>query len=277
MNPAEQGPRVPARSAATRLEVVARQPRGSARPTPLVLVHGAWHGAWCWEDFQSYFAERGYASSALNLRGHGNSEGRQRLRWIRAAEYLDDIAQIAEGLPQPPVLIGHSAGGYLLQRYLESRSAAGVVLLASVSSRGALKLFLRMYLRHPLQAAKTNLTLESFHLVGRPGIARETFFSAGVAPEAFDRHFARLQSESYLYGLDMAFRAPRPELARKVPMLVLGAEDDVVISQDEVRETAAAFGTRAELFPGMAHDMMLEKDWQKVAERIAGWLQEHEL
>jgi non-heme chloroperoxidase len=60
-------------------------------------------------------------------------------------------------------------------------------------------------------------------------------------------------------------------------MLVLGAEDDVVISQDEVRETAAAFGTRAELFPGMAHDMMLEKDWQKVAERIAGWLQEHDL
>ncbi len=274
---AEQATAVPSQSEARRLEVITKGPHGNARPTPLVLIHGGWHGAWCWDNFQSYFAEQGYASYAVSLRGHGQSEGRERLRWTRAADYVDDVAQVVEPLPRAPVLIGHSAGGYILQKYLEARSAAGVVLLASVSSRGALKLFLRMYRRHPLQAAKANLTLDPFHFIGKPRIAREAFFSPDIPPEKFQEYFARLESESYAYGWDMVLHAPRPERARRVPMLVLGAEDDAVISEDEVRATALAYGTEPEIFPGMAHDMMLDKDWRKVAERIAQWLRERDL
>lgn len=61
------------------LEIISRKPASSARPTPLLFVHGAWHAAWCWaEYFLDYFAAHGYESSALSLRGHGGSEGHNR-------------------------------------------------------------------------------------------------------------------------------------------------------------------------------------------------------
>jgi len=58
----------------------------------------------------------------------------------------------------------------------------------------------------------------------------------------------------------------------RVPMLVLGAEYDTIVSQREIRRTAAVYGAEAEIFAGMGHDMMLEPGWRAVAERIAGWL-----
>ncbi|MEI6778584.1 MAG: hypothetical protein WCK70_16925 [Chloroflexales bacterium] len=48
------------------LEMITRHPDGPAQPTPLLFVHGAWHGAWCWELFLPYFAGLGYT-----LGGHG--------------------------------------------------------------------------------------------------------------------------------------------------------------------------------------------------------------
>ena len=42
------------------LEIISKRPRAKTHPTPLLFVHGAWHGAWCWENFLSYFAEHGY-------------------------------------------------------------------------------------------------------------------------------------------------------------------------------------------------------------------------
>jgi len=58
------------------------------------------------------------------------------------------------------------------------------------------------------------------------------------------------------------------------PLLVLGAENDTVIPPSDVHATAKAYGTRAEILPGLAHDVMLEARWKSVATRIAEWLKE---
>jgi pimeloyl-ACP methyl ester carboxylesterase len=55
-------------------------------------------------------------------------------------------------------------------------------------------------------------------------------------------------------------------------MLVLGATDDGCFTVKEAHATARAYGTEAEIFSGMGHNMMLEPGWQAVAERIVGWL-----
>jgi pimeloyl-ACP methyl ester carboxylesterase len=67
------------------------------------------------------------------------------------------------------------------------------------------------------------------------------------------------------------FRLPKPRLATS-PLLVLGAQDDGTLTNAEVTATARTYGTHAEFFSGMGHNMMLEPGWQAVAERIAGWL-----
>jgi hypothetical protein len=58
---------------------------------------------------------------------------------------------------------------------------------------------------------------------------------------------------------------------------VLGAADDGAVMQDEVRATAHAYGTTAQFFPQMGHNMMLEAGWEDVARNIDCWLTERGL
>jgi pimeloyl-ACP methyl ester carboxylesterase len=260
------------------LEVITRQPASASRSTPLLFVHGAWHGAWCWDEhFLPYFAQHGYAVHAPSLRGHGGSEGRDRIRFHRIADYVADVAQVASSLSTPPVIIGHSMGGLVVQKYLETHSPPAAVLLASVPPAGVLATTLRIATRHPLPFLKVNLTWSLQHLIATPELCREAFFSKNTPDEKLKEHFAKMQNESYLGFLDMmVFALPRPGRV-KTPMLVLGAADDTVFHVDEVQATARAYNTAAGIFPDMAHDMMLEAGWQQVADRILAWLNERGL
>lgn len=118
-----------------KLEILSKHPGESPHPTPLLFIHGMLHGAWCWNvHFLEYFAQHGFDAYAVNLRGHGDSEGRGTLRWTRIADYVDDVANAARQLPGPPVLIGHSMGGFVIQKYLEDCDAPGGVRLSSQES-----------------------------------------------------------------------------------------------------------------------------------------------
>jgi pimeloyl-ACP methyl ester carboxylesterase len=258
-----------------KLEVVVQRPAGSCHPTPLLFVHGYWHAAWCWkEHFLPYFAQRGFTAYALSLRGHGASEGHERLRWTSVADYADDMRQAIGELSSPPVLVGHSLGGLIVQRYLESESVPAAVLMASVPPQGVLRSTLKAMLRHPLAFTKSNLTMSPIHSVGTPTLAQEAFFSSDIGQENLSKYFAQIQNDSYRAYLDMMlFSLPRPKLV-KTPMLVLGAANDTFFTAKEIKATAQAYDTKAEIFPNMAHDMMLDPGWQRVADRIAGWLAE---
>jgi pimeloyl-ACP methyl ester carboxylesterase len=260
------------------LEIITQDPQKNPHPTSLLFVHGAWHGAWCWaEYFLPYFAKHGYASLALSLRGHGASAGRERLRRTRIADYVTDVAQVISRLPKPPILVGHSMGGLIVQKYLETHSASAAVLLASVPVLGVVKTTLRIAMHHPLPFLKANLTWSLYSIIGTPRLTREAFFSRDMPAEQLARYFTRMQDESYPAFWDMlVFSLPRPQKVA-VPLLVLGAANDTIFHPDEVEATARAYHTQAEIFPNMAHDMMLEAGWQSVAERILSWLTERNL
>jgi pimeloyl-ACP methyl ester carboxylesterase len=49
------------------LEVIDKGRCTDAHPVPLLFVHGAWHGAWCWDEhFLDLFADKGYRALAVN-------------------------------------------------------------------------------------------------------------------------------------------------------------------------------------------------------------------
>ncbi len=254
------------------LEVISYQPENKTHAAPLLFVHGAWHAAWCWENFLPYFAEQGYEAHALSLRGHGSSEGHGGLRWHSVRDYVADVAQIAQTLAVPPVVIGHSMGGYVVQKYLESHQATAGVLMASIPVSGILGFGLRLLWRHPWPFLKAHLLLNPWYMIGTPALAHDAFFSPQLPAEEVKRHFARLQSESFRIELDaMLLNLPRPQRVN-APMLVLAAENDQVFTVAEAEKTAQAHGTTAVIFPDMAHDMMLEPGWQQVADQIINWL-----
>jgi pimeloyl-ACP methyl ester carboxylesterase len=255
------------------LEVIDKGACTESHPAPLLFVHGAWHGAWCWDEhFLNFFAERGYRAMALSLRCHGTSSSPKALRWCSIADYLKDVEVVASGLPASPVVIGHSMGGYIAQKYLELHHAPAGVLVAAVPPQGALKFVARLYRRLPWLTTKALVAGNSLPCFGTPQLARAGLFSAGVPDSDVARYAERLQNESQRITLDaMLLHLPRPKRIN-TPMLVLGAELDACFSQKEVHATARAYGTEAEIFPAMAHDMMLEPDWATVAQRIDTWL-----
>ena len=259
-----------------RLEVISKEPTSkNPRPAPVLFVHGLFAGSWCWtEHFTDYFGAHGYSTHALSLRGHGKSEGREGLRWIRLADYVDDVAQVVAQLPAPPVLIGHSYGGAIIQKYLETHTAPAAVLLASVPPQGILLTVLRTARRHPLLFLRANLTLSLYPLVSTPALAREAFFSVSLSEEKVRGYQARMTDESFMGFLDMLFlNLPKPERIT-TPMLVMGAASDAYLRPGQVEATACAYHTQAIIFPNMGHGMMLEEGWEAVAGRIIAWLNE---
>lgn len=258
-----------------KLHVISRHPAERGRPTPLLFIHGMMHGAWCWDvHFLDYFAKHGFAAHAVDLRGHGRSEGRERLRWTRIADFVDDVVSACRPLPNPPVLIGHSMGGFIVQKYLEAHDAAGAVLLSSPAPSGLVGTTMRIARRTPLAFVKVNLTLSLWPAIATPQLAREAFFSADVPDDELRGYWEQMQDESYLALLDMvALDLPKPASVR-TPALVLGAARDNMLAPREIEVTARAYHARCEIIPDVAHDSMLELHWRNVAERILAWLNE---
>ena len=236
------------------------------------------HGAWCWDvHFLDYFTQHGFTAYAVNLRGHGESEGRGRLRWTRIAEYVDDVANAVRQLPGTPILIGHSMGGFVVQKYLEDYDAPAAVLLSSPPPVGLLGTILRIARRRPFLFAKANLTLSLLPVIATPELAREAFFSADLPDEQLRAYWKLMQDESYFAFLDMiALDLPNPAKV-KTPLLILGAERDNMLQPSEIEATARAYHTQSEIIPDVAHNSMLELRWQSVSERIVAWLKERKL
>lgn len=122
-----------------------------------------------------------------------------------------------------------------------------------------------------MELLKSNLLLRLQPFVRTPALARQMFFTPETPQAIVDDFFARLQDESYLAFIGTMVVLPRPRRIQ-VPMLVMGAERDAIFSVAEVRRTARAYRTEAEIFSGMSHDMMLDPDWHKVAERVDSWI-----
>ena len=53
---------------------------------------------------------------------------------------------------------------------------------------------------------------------------------------------------------------------------MLGAEGDRISTPDDVRATAEHHGVGATLVPGLAHMLMLERQWEKPAKELLRWL-----
>lgn len=260
------------------LEVLQQCPRESHRPTPLLFVHGAYVGAWCWDEyFLPYFADRGYNAYALSLSGHGGSNGRDRLNWLSLRDYVADLEQVVATMPYPPVLIGHSMGGLVIQKYLEKHAVPAVVLMASVPPTGLLEMnwwigMTRPQLLHELLLVQAGAA----HYTDYREV-RNALFSPRLPDHQAQRYLSHTQPESQRALWDMNGWDLPVALHKRPPALVLGAGADLLVPRFSVQATASAFATDPEWFEDMAHVMMLDPEWEQAAARIHDWLLERDL
>jgi len=74
-----------------------------------VLVHGQWHGSWCWRKVVPMLEAQGHRVTALDLPGRGGNVND--LAKLTPADYVAAVTQVLDAAPEPVVLVGHSLGG----------------------------------------------------------------------------------------------------------------------------------------------------------------------
>ena len=254
------------------IERVTYTPKRRRFETPILMQHGMWHAAWCWQHWQELFAAWGWETHAYSLPGHGGSPAQRPIRWATLGYYLEFLKEKIERLPRRPVLMGHSMGGALTQWYLKYGSdLPAAVLVAPWTSHNMLPSVLRSTRRDPLGAALCLCTLTSTPMVRSPALAAEMFIHPGALCSPEELH-ARLGPESFLVLAQYNPLLWSPVVRTSIPLLWLAGMADALISEAETRRSAEHYQAEYVAVPGAGHNLMMEKGYRETAETIHQWL-----
>jgi pimeloyl-ACP methyl ester carboxylesterase len=255
------------------LELVTESPTDRVSDRPLLFVHGAYVGAWCWaEHFLPAIADRGYAAHAVSLRGHGESDGP--LACAGLDDFVGDVRRVVEQFDTHPILVGHSMGGVMVQRYLQRYDAPGAALMATIPPQGMAGLTFEFAVRDPTTWFQFGVLQSLGPRLVSPRAMRRALFSPDLPDERADAYARLIQPESPRALAELSGPAVTGRLPSDVPTLVLGAGDDSIIPSWAIESTARAFETEATFVPNVAHALMLDTGWDRAAERLAEWLAE---
>ncbi len=255
---------------------------------PLLLIHGAWLSSRSWEHFAGYFEQRGFAVSAPEWpRKEGDVEelraDADELKGLGLAEIVDHYeAQIRE-LDEPPVLIGHSFGGLIVELLLDRGLGRAGVALSPAPPKGILVLPFSSLkaaapaLAHPSKwHGVVTLTLEEFTY----GFVNT--FSPEDAAAAYER-YAVPETGQIFYEAGFAnfhFNPPTEvhfKNEERAPLLIVGADKDHTVpatlarKQYEKYERSPAKTEYLE-FEGRPHLLMAAEGWEEVAAAVDSWL-----
>ena len=84
-----------------------------------MLVHGAWHGGWCWEKVVPLLEQAGHEVMAPDLPGHG--EDGTPISKLSMQDYAERVVRAVDEAAEPVVLVGHSMGGIVISLVAEAR------------------------------------------------------------------------------------------------------------------------------------------------------------
>jgi pimeloyl-ACP methyl ester carboxylesterase len=258
------------------IEVLVRRPAKASQRPPLLFVHGAYMGAWCWDEhFMPYLAAAGFECRAVSLRGHGGSAGADVLDRAGIADYVDDVATAAAGWERAPVVVGHSMGGIVALHYARACGAAAVILIGCVPPSGVLAASVDLCLRAPDLYAQFVLVQSGQRHWADVRRLSAALFADDMPVARAAGFFRRMGRESQRVLTELSWpyvcgvRAPCD-----VPVAVIGGEGDRLFTADATRAVARWHATQAAILPGLAHTLMLDRRWRDAAEWIAGWLDE---
>ena len=255
------------------LEVRRAQPiaRGGSL-SPVLLIPGAYHGAWAFEDnLMPYLSSKGFDVYAMSLRGHGASGGARHVESAGFGDYVADVLTVMAELPGAPVLIGHSLGGLLARRVAEQADVRAVVLMASPTPRSMREAAMRLLTRFPLPMIKFALTGNPDHVYRNGDVLRGLLFDGARQP-AVNAAIARMlaERESRHIVADVQTLEFKPS---QVPVLAIGGDADIGVPVSALQEAAAFHGGSVKVLPGAAHEFFLMDGWQGAAACIDEWLQ----
>jgi alpha-beta hydrolase superfamily lysophospholipase len=251
-------------------------PLPDARAT-LLVSHGLGEHGGRYAALAADLARRGMQVYAPDHRGHGLSGG-SRGHVARFGEFVRDLeavrAHVAAASPAPMFLLGHSLGGLIAIRHLQSHPEApfrGAVLSAPL-------------LGVAVRAPRWKVAISG--LLSR--IAPRTPFSNAVDPaelSAAEGYAAEYRGDPLVHALitprlytelmgaiQDAFAARHTV---RPPLLVLAPEADRIVLPGAVARWAAECpgDVHVRRYPGFRHESLNERDRHRAVEDVAAWVE----
>lgn len=259
-----------------------RKIRTESYPTPtrsdkaaLLFVHGAYVNSTCWVfNFIPFFQAQGYDCFTVDLSGHGDSEGRERIDDFSLDDYVADVKFALEEIGRPVIVVGHSMGSRVLERFLENGSAAAAIFLSPVPTTGTAGSAMQLLRRFPdfLQNLNAAVNGKTSAKIGE--MMTKIYFSPQVSADEALRFLPMLGPESQQAVTEMALPEIRFNIRRsQLPVLVIGGTDDAVFPASMLHFLANSW--RAEVYraAGAGHMLMLDPQWETIAGHMLAWME----
>ena len=249
------------------LAVREARPRTASRP-PLLFIHGILGGPWYFEGYQRFFAERGYPSHALSLRGRPGSRPVADIGRVSLEEFVTDALEVARAIGRP-IIVGHSMGGLIAQRLAEEGVSDTVVLLSSAPPRGITLMTPRLLLK---QAKHVGTLLRSTPLRPTRSDSDELIFNRMPATMRAELH-AQLVPDSARAARELSLGTVAVDEHRiRCAMLVASGLQDRFVAPRVARQLAVKYGAPCWQYPGNAHFLPMEPGWERIADDVESWI-----
>ncbi|KAJ8607163.1 hypothetical protein CTAYLR_007329 [Chrysophaeum taylorii] len=247
-------------------------------PPRVVLIHGTFHDQRCFEEhWLPYLADNGVEATAVSLRGtRGTSLGK-----VRLGEHVADVAEFL-----PAIVVGHSFGGPVAMELarLRPREVRGLALFCSVPPSGNSGMTWRTLRRSLGEAVLITRGFALKTAAKNSRDAKRLFFSnENVDDDELERYVSWFRDNA-ASSLDLRdFQRNLPSrfadengvatfLNRTMPRLVVGAQNDLVVDEVAVRETAQFLGVDPLIVPDVPHDLMLGARWRPGCDALLAWI-----
>ena len=241
----------------------------------LILLHGWGEHGGRYGELAGWLAERGVSVWALDQRGHGRSPGK-RGHVSRFAQFVSDVAALRKlvgGEEQAPqLLFGHSVGGAVVLRYLETapEGLAGAIVSSPFLAfamavppwkRALARILLDLYPALPVATGLNVAHLSTDPAVGQAALS-DPLYHRVMTPRAY-REILLAQAAVLAEGRRIG-----------VPLLVLLAGDDRIASRAASEAFARGLGGEVSVtvYEGFFHEIFNEPQRARVYRDVERWL-----
>lgn len=250
----------------------------------IVFVHGAWMTAASWDNFIPPFAAAGFSAHVPTWPGLDglsaaeiNAAPPAGFGGLRIGTIVDHYADFIRSLPEPPILVGHSFGGLIVQLLLDrGLGAAGVAI--DPAPIGGVPAGLRALVSAFPILARWNGWNRPYALSQRE-FAAKFANGAPAGQQAAAYHSVAIPAPGRIF-YQAAFMlgtwiSPR---RRSVPLLITGGSRDRLVTSFMSRlafrrQRRSPARTDYRLFAGRSHFLTAEPGWEDVADTVLRWIE----